>query len=75
MSEYMFAPTKKKITKTTARKLNAIARRHGADFVGPVRIPGNDLTGWFAGPNRGFPFDREMHEAVMRDVEAAGIEI
>jgi len=68
-----FLPTRRRITKTTAARLRKIAREHGADFVGPVCLPGCWLTGWFEGPNRGFPFDRHMETAVAEAVARAGI--
>jgi hypothetical protein len=68
-----FGLTKLAVTQHTAARLDRIARRYGCTYVGPVRIPGNDLRGWFTGPNLGFPHDQVTAEAVLRDVAHAGI--
>lgn len=68
-NETFFGLTKVRMSQADGRKLDVIAQEHGATFVGPLSIPGNDLRGWFSGPNRGEPFDRALREAVMADVQ------
>lgn len=67
---FMFGLTRREATTRQAQRLRAIAARHEADFVGPVRLPGNELRGWFEAPNRGAPFDDATRDAVMADVAA-----
>ena len=68
MSDYFFGVTKAKITKKEAARRQRIAAKHGATFVGPVDLPGNQSTGWFACPNRGEPFDSQIARAVMAEL-------
>jgi len=72
-TEHMFGVTRRRITAATGKKLDRIAKRHGARFVGPVNIPGSDVRGWFTGPNLGHPFDTRLAQAVLADVAAEGI--
>jgi len=55
MNEYLFGVTHEKLTKKEGKRRDAIARKHGGCFIGPVNIPGNSATGWFAVPNLGHP--------------------
>ena len=66
MSEYMFGSTTEAITKKEGRRRDKIARKFGANFVGPVDIPGSTSRGWFTGPNRGHPFDEQLRRNVMK---------
>lgn len=74
MSQYMFGVRRGTLPAATVRKIERVAKRHGCTFVGPVSIPGNGTQSWFAGPNRGAPFDDAMARAVFDDLEAEGIE-
>ena len=65
MSEYMFGVTHSKLTKTEGRRRDKIARQHGGNFVGPVNIPGNSATGWFAVPNNGEPLNGGTAKTIM----------
>jgi hypothetical protein len=65
MSEYIFGVTNGKITKAEGRRRDKIARQHGGTFIGPVSIPGNSATGWFAIPNKGEPFNGRTANAIM----------
>jgi len=56
MSEYMFGVTHEKLSKTEVKRRDRIARKHGFCFV-YCNLPGEGLQGWFAGPNKGEPFD------------------
>lgn len=70
----MFGVRRGKLPAATVRKIERIAKRHGCTFVGPVSIPGNGVQSWFAGPNRGSPFDDTMARSVFEDLAAAGVE-
>jgi len=49
-----------------------VARKHGACLVNYTE-PHGKRRHWFACPNRGEPFDSSTANAVMADIEAAGI--
>ena len=51
---------------------NAVAGEHGYRIV-CYDDPSSGPRGWFAGPNRGSPFDKAAADAVMADLEAAGL--
>mgnify|MGYP003337572411 FL=1 len=67
MSEYMFGVTRENLSKREANRRDKIARQFGCTFT-TYSAPGNDVTGWYAGPNRGFPFDGQMEKAVLDSV-------
>jgi len=73
MSEYHFGLTRIAVSQRTATRLDRIARKHGANYTGPIKLPGNDVCGWFSCPNRGQPFDAATASAVLADVAEAGI--
>lgn len=68
MSEFLFAGGEGHLPRAADR----IARRHGAVLVNHTE-PGGRQLHWFAGPNRGEPFDGRLRDAVVRELEAAGI--
>jgi hypothetical protein len=70
MSEYMFGVSREKPTRRAAKEIERIANRHGADFIEAV-IPGTGYQRWFSAENRGEPFDRQVSNAVYRDLIAA----
>ena len=81
MSEHLFGPGPGYLPK----RADAIARHHGAVLVNhcdPGCQCGHGCTDdcpagrrhWFAGPNRGEPFDSAMSRSVMADLAAAKIE-
>lgn len=70
---FNFGLTRKKFNSNIGSQLDEIADRHGASFIGPLSIPGSDLTGWFEGPNRGEPFDRNLQRDVTDAIEQAGL--
>jgi len=72
MSEYMFGVSRQKPTRKAAKKMEQIAKRHGAYLVEGT-FPGDGYKRWFAGPNLGHPFDRAMSKAVHDDLVKAGI--
>lgn len=76
MSEYIFESGSGKVGKREAARIDAIAKKHGATFVrycGPECYCGKNCGGcnhrfWFAGPNRGEPFDSEMAKKTLFEV-------
>ena len=72
MSEYMFGVSRVCPTRTAARRIERIAKKHGATLV-EVRLPGTGYQRWFAGPNLGSPFDGQLARDVTSDLTAAGI--
>lgn len=74
MSEFCFNLTTKKVSKTVAKKLDAICKNEGGlGFVGPVNIPGNHIKGWFIGPNLGHPFDSSLVKRVKDRIKEEGL--
>ena len=72
MSEYMFGVSRQKPTRKAAKKMEQIAKRHGAYLI-EGSFPGDGYKRWFVGPNRGHPFDRALSHAVYQDLVEAGI--
>lgn len=72
MSEYMFGVSRQKPTRKAAKKMEQIAKQHGAYLV-EATIPGTGYQRWFAGPNLGNPFDQRMSNDVNADLVKAGI--
>lgn len=72
MSEYMFGVSTVRPTRAAAKKMNRVAEAEGAYLV-EVTLPGEGYKRWFAGPNRGFPFDNALSNAVYAGLEAAGL--
>lgn len=50
-----------------------IAKKHGAALVNHTEPDGRERH-WFAGINRGNPFDAALAEAVMGEIRTAGVE-
>ena len=73
MSEHMFGVTWGLVSRRTERALDRIARKHGCGFVQAFRDGPDRPRSWFAGPNRGEPFDSESARAIIADAEAAGL--
>jgi len=65
---FHFGVTTRRLPAREHARRRAIAKTHGAEWIGPVRIPGNDATGWFNAPNLGTPFDEAVARAVLADV-------
>jgi hypothetical protein len=74
MSEYLFGVSRQKPTRKAAKKMEQIAKRHGAWLI-EARIPGTGYQRWFASPNLGDPFDRARAKRVHDDLVKAGIYI
>jgi hypothetical protein len=65
MNEYLFGVTYQKLSKSEGKRRDAIARQNGGTFIGPVNIPGNRSTGWFAVPNKGEPFNTRRSAEIL----------
>jgi hypothetical protein len=72
MTEYLFGAGNGRVKTRVADRIDRIARKHGARFVSCV-LPGDGPRYWFAGPNRGDPFDQAMADAVWGELAAAGL--
>ena len=68
MSEYLFGLGPGHMPK----RADMVARKHGATLVNYTE-PRGEKRHWFAGPNRGEPFDSQMAREVMSALEAAGV--
>ncbi len=81
MSEFMFGSGRGWLPD----EADDIALQHGAGLVNftdarcncgqgcPPHTCEKSRRHWFAGPNRGFPFDQDMAKAVMEDLAEAGL--
>lgn len=71
MSVYLFLLTRKKVTRAQAKRIDRIVRECGGDgFVCPEGgLPGNATTGWCTGPNLGHPFDGDLRQTVLAEIE------
>ena len=67
MSEFMFGVSRVKVSRQLARKLQQIAKRHGAYLV-EANLPGTGYQRWFCAPNLGHPFDNARAESVAADI-------
>jgi len=70
--EYFFGCGFGRIADKTAKRIDKIAREHGACFIA-TKIPGDGWRYWFAAPNLGAPFDQQTAAAVWVDLERAGL--
>lgn len=67
----MFGSGNREIKDATSIKIDKIARKHGYVLNNP-KLP-EGWRYWFAGPNRGNPFDQAAEEAIWADLETAGL--
>jgi hypothetical protein len=70
-SEYMFAVSLAKISRREAARRDAIARKHGGNFVGPLTTAGNEGKSWYAIPNKGEPFNGRISAEILAEVAAS----
>lgn len=81
MSEHMFGVRTGKISKAAIRRMEKVAKRHGCHVGVITGNSGHCACGhgcrqhqckikkvWFAGPNRGEPFDSSLTRAVLADL-------
>jgi len=73
MSEYHFGVGRGKIPASIAKKIHAVASKHGAAFVNTY-IPGDGYRYWFSGPNYGQPFDQALARTVDAALTAASLQ-
>ena len=71
MSQYTFLVRRGQPRKGETEAARKIAQEEGVEYV-TIRDPGNGLKSWFAGPNRGFPFDQWLSERVAKAMAKAG---
>lgn len=71
MSEFHFGVGRGEVDDSICAQVCKIAKKHGATFINP-RLP-EGWRYWFAGQNRGNPFDRALSDAVWSDLEKAGL--
>ena len=69
MSEFMFLYTRSRLTSEDVDKLEVIAKGRGAEFTYTGKVLGQDVTGWFSGPNLGYPFDKMLYDEVESDLK------
>lgn len=69
----MFGVGRGKVSPERGEAADKIARKHGADYAGNPKIPGEGYKYWFECASRGHPFDERTARAVMTDLEAAGL--
>lgn len=67
MSEYYFGLGRGRLDTAEVARREAIAERHGCTFV-HTQLPGEGWRSWYAGPNRGEPFDRQLAADVLGEV-------
>lgn len=67
MSQYLFGVKNGKLDAKEQRLRRRVAKKHGVEWV-YVNLPGDGYRSWFAGPNLGFPFDRNLSDAVHADL-------
>ncbi|HZN64408.1 MAG TPA: hypothetical protein VFB66_03850 [Tepidisphaeraceae bacterium] len=66
MGQYHFGTGQGRVSKAEAKRVDRIARKHGADFTS-VRLP-EGYRYWFSCANRGAPFDGDTARAVLTEV-------
>lgn len=68
----MFGVSRTKVSRRTAKKMDSIAKKHGAYLV-EANLPGTGYQRWFATRNRGFPFDNNTARSVLEECYSAGL--
>lgn len=68
---YHFGVGTGKVSEAQGKKLDKVARKHGATFTWAQMPEGWKF--WFSARNLGAPFDDAVREAVLREAEAAGL--
>lgn len=71
MSKHQFGVGNGRVSRSEAKRCDAIARKHGAVFVSPNLPEGPRY--WFEAPGKGHPFDAATARAVLRDVGAVRV--
>lgn len=70
MSEYMFGVRVQdgRTAGVERDRRDAVAAKHGCCWVEIYDQGSGKWKSWFAGPNRGYPLNERMEEAVLRDL-------
>lgn len=68
----MFGVGRAKPRAKAVKKIEAIARKHGAIFV-EADLPGTGYQHWFESADRGDPFNRTTRDAVYKDLASGGL--
>lgn len=71
MSQHHFLVGTGRVSARTAKRIDQICHRHGADFVAVVLPDGPRY--WASCPSMGHPFDRATRDAVVADLESADL--
>ena len=74
MSEYLFGVSRVRVSKKEAARRDRICKKHGGYGYNQIdeshgTQEGGRWVGWYAGPNRGAPFDGQLASAVLAEVE------
>ena len=77
MNNHFFGFARGRISQANERKVSRIAAKHGAFFNANHSNSGGQQPGdeqsFFGCENRGEPFDRATHQAVIADLQAADL--
>lgn len=68
----MFGVSRTKVSRPTAKKMDSIAKKHGAYLV-EADLPGTGYQRWFATRNLGHPFDGNTAHSVLEECLFAGL--
>jgi hypothetical protein len=71
MSEFLFGTTRERLTKRERTLRDRICVQEGGYGFTQIQEPTGDWLGWYAAPNKGEPFDRQLAARVLARVEAA----
>jgi len=63
MSEYQFGITTKKPSRKDAKRFDRICKEEGGHGFTETSV--GTYRGWFAGPNKGEPFDSDLKSRVL----------
>lgn len=71
---YIFGTSRVRLTRQQTRAVRAIAARHECTLYETSGAQTQGYQRWFAGPNLGFPFTRDMAAAVAADLRECGLD-
>lgn len=74
MSEYFFGVGCAKLAASFVKKIEEALKDTDVSLANP-NLPGEGYRYWFAGPNRGDPWNTEMERDVFERLERAGIKL
>jgi len=70
MSEYMFGNTREPCSEEEADRRDKICKEEGGYGFTFITEPTGRWLGWYAGPNLGAPFDKDLENRVLNKVNA-----